>query len=90
MEEIKILKQQIAELQAWKKSLEMSHSIPLNIHQAFKANLVGDSLTSNGTGSATTQEISLTGNAQTINVPAQPTGTLKVSVGNTEYELLYK
>lgn len=43
-----------------------------------------------GTGTATTQSILLTGNPQTITPPAQPTGTLKVLVDGTLYELLYK
>lgn len=47
-------------------------------------------VSTNGTGSATTQNINLTGNAQTITVPAQPTGTLKLVVNGTTYELLYK
>lgn len=49
-----------------------------------------NTVSTNGTGSATTQDISLTGNAQTITVPAQPTGTLKLVVNGTTYEILYK
>jgi len=49
-----------------------------------------NTVSTNGTGSATTQNINLTGNAQTITVPAQPTGTLKLVVNGTTYEILYK
>lgn len=49
-----------------------------------------NTVSTNGTGSATTQDINLTGNAQTITVPAQPTGTLKLVVNGTTYEILYK
>lgn len=49
-----------------------------------------NTVSTNGTGSATTQNINLTGNAQTITVPAQPTGTLKLVVNGITYEILYK
>ena len=35
MDEIKILQKRIEDLENWKRSLEASHSIPLNIHQSF-------------------------------------------------------
>lgn len=38
-DEIEQLKRELEELKAWKKSLEMSHSIPLNIDQAFRKRL---------------------------------------------------
>lgn len=45
----------------------------------------------NGTGTTTaaTQNIVLTGNPQTITVPAQPTGALTITYKGTTYNLLY-
>lgn len=43
-----------------------------------------------GTSTAATQNINLTGNVQTITVPAQPTGTVTVKFDDgTSYNLLY-
>lgn len=51
------MKKELDELKAWKKSLEMSHSIPLNIFQAFKERFAGSGLVllqvpNGGTGSS--------------------------------------
>ena len=43
MNELDVLKKEIADLKAWKESLEASHSIPLNINQAFKERLLPSS-----------------------------------------------
>jgi hypothetical protein len=89
MNELDILKKEVEELKAKWKSMESASSFPFSVDQAIKAR-VGGSVQSTGTGAATTQTIALSGNAQNIDVPAQPTGTLKVRVGITDYELLYK
>jgi len=59
--EIENLKREIEELKTWKKSLEASHSIPLNIDQSFRERFLSDVVTSSdilsvangGTGVAT-------------------------------------
>lgn len=81
----------LEELENWKKQKELQQvSYPLDPVSKI---VITDSLNpivSTGTGSATTQSINLTGNAQTITVPAQPTGTVKVVINSVTYELLYK
>jgi hypothetical protein len=88
MDEITELKKEIQELKAWKRSLESSHSIPVEIDQAFRDRLGGSSeLEVTGTGSpASTSSYS----SFNVVVPANPSGTLKVLVDGTLYELLYK
>ena len=61
MNEFEILKQELRELQDWKKSMESSNSIPLNVDQAFRdrfgntdLNAIGIlSVPNGGTGAAT-------------------------------------
>ncbi len=82
--------QRLQLIEAFIASLKSSNSIPIDIDQSFTDRFLRGSLKTTGIGSATTQNINLTGNAQTIVVPAQPTGTVKVTINGTVYELLYK
>lgn len=43
------LKKEVEELKAWKKSLEASHSIPLNVDQAIRARFIKDDSNISGT-----------------------------------------
>lgn len=87
-EQIKKMQDDIATLMAFKESLERSNTIPLDIDQAFRGRLMA--LQATGTGTASTQSIVLTGNPQTITVPAQPSGVVTVTVSGITYQLLYK
>lgn len=89
MNEIQQLKKEIEELKAWKKSLESSHSIPLEIDQAFRDRLSGLGSDLSVTGTGTPGSTSAYG-AFPVTVPANPSGTLKVVFNATTYELLYK
>lgn len=69
--------------------LSRADSIPRDIENALRERL--QIISSSGTaGSATTQNIGLTGNPQTITVPAQPSGTIAITVGGVTYNVLYK
>jgi len=82
-------KQQLNELLEWKRSFDRSGAISLTNDQVFRGRfrMVSDV----STGASSTQNISLTGDPQTITVPATPTGTLKVINSDGKiFELLYK
>jgi hypothetical protein len=82
------LLQRIEKMEREIQNLKRSATIPRDVETAFSERL--GSLGAKGTGTATTQTIQLTGNAQDITVPAQPSGTLQVTFKNTTYNLLYK
>lgn len=91
MNELEQLKREVAELKAWKASLENTSKIPYSFDTAFRDRFHIDfKLEGVTTGTASTTDIDLTGNAETITVPAQPSGTLSVSFKGTTYELLVK
>lgn len=85
MDEIQQLKKEIADLKAWKASLERGNSLPDIVDLSFrdrgfiktdKPNFPPEGYTTN-TGFR--QDISLTGLVQTITVPAFPTRFFKVA-----------
>ena len=80
--------ERIERLEAVLDSLTRSNSIPRNIETAFAERLgTGVSLVSTGTGTAgSTSSFS----AFPVIVPANPSGTVKVSIGGTVVELLKK
>lgn len=57
MNELQLLKKEIEDIKNWKRSLEMSHSIPLNIDQSFRARFknIGGSAIEQSTKSATSE-----------------------------------
>ena len=95
-EELKKLRQEIEELKNWKKSLETSHSIPLDIDQSFRERFAdlgstGSVVTVTGTGSYGTDNIVLSGESPyNFTQPDQPSGTVKVTINSVEYEFLIK
>lgn len=86
--EIENLKRSIEELSQKFDSLTNYNTIPFDVQEAFTLRLPVISAT--GTSTATTQTISLSGDAQDIVVPAQPSGTLTVISNGVTYQLLYK
>jgi hypothetical protein len=82
------LQKQIDNLQAQLDQLKRSNSIPREIETAFAERL--GSMQASGTGSATTQSVSVPSTPTNITVPAQPSGTLTVKVGSVTYNLLYQ
>lgn len=49
MNELELLKKEVAELKAWKASLEASHKIPLNIDQSFRERFLKNVISSSNT-----------------------------------------
>lgn len=91
MNELQQLKKEIEELQNWKKQLETSHSIPLNVDQAFRArlsNLVNTITVS--TKGVDTEDVTVDENGVAIySVMNDPDGFLQVTVGGAVYYLPY-
>ena len=90
--ELEQLKRELQELKDWKKSLEASHSIPLNIHQAFTARFVSAGSIRPSSKSASSENVtavvSVNFGAQTVGtntVLDNPDAFLEVVVGNTTY-----
>lgn len=72
------------------ENLKRSSTIPRDIETALRERLgIGVSIFGVSTGSASTQAIGLTGNPQTITVPAQPSGVITVTFNGNTYNLLY-
>lgn len=72
-------------------SLYASNSFPRDVETAIRERINFDvALFKTGTTTAGTQNINLTGNVQTITVPAQPSGAVTVDINGTSYSLLYK
>ncbi len=86
-EQINNLIREVEELKKWKQN-KSQQQISFPIDDISESIVVNRFIT--GTGTATTQSLNLTGNAETITPPAQPSGTLKVMANGIIYELLYK
>ena len=88
MNELQLLKKEVDELKAWKASLEMSHSIPLNIDQAFRARFSssGSVITDSGDGGTVNTSSYNSFNVLVPNV----TGKRTLVVDGTEYDFLYQ
>jgi len=90
MNELETLKKEVAELKAWKASLESSQSIPLNIDQAFRDRFIA----------TTTDELSISPtvfDAYTIyfttpddgdqEAAGAPDVLLQVTINNSKYKI---
>jgi len=88
MTEIQNLQNQINELKKQLNDLMNVSTFPYDLQKIIEARL--NVLSADSTSSATTQDINLTGNAQTITVPTQPSGSLIVKFNGIPYSLLYK
>lgn len=79
-------KAQFDEMYATIQNMKAGYSFPKDISDAILSRL-GAGLVSTGTGSAGSQTVY---GSFPVTVPANPSGTVKVIIGNTIYELLYK
>lgn len=88
-EELQQLKRELEELKAWKKSLETSYTIPLDVYQAFTSRFPSTPLSSSGK-SASSENVTIdeSGSA-THTVMDNPDGFLQVQIGSTIYYLPY-
>ena len=85
-EELQQLKREVEELRAWKASLEASHSIPLNVDQAFRARFLSNQVkTSSKSVSSENQAVDEGGTGQ-YSVLKTPDAFLEVvASGGTYY-----
>lgn len=87
MNELEQLKKEIAELKAWKRSLEMSHTIPLNIDRAFYDRLIrniGVVVTSAKSSTSENQAVDEAGSAS-YSVLKPPDAFIQATVSGTIY-----
>ena len=90
LKQMEDMEKEIAVLKDFVLQLKSANHIPLEIEESFKGRF--RFTTGNGLGSAGAQQtLSLSGNPQSIQVPANPSGTflLRDSFGNI-HELLVK
>jgi len=96
MNELELLKQEIEELKRWKSQLEASHSIPLNIDQAFRERFKGlsTSIKTQSTKAADSEDVTVVNSvnfgAQTVGTTVvlnDPTQFLKVDIDGVTYYL---
>lgn len=73
-------------------SLLSSHTIPREVETAIRERLSFSSVVSSPgtTGSAATQVVNVPSVPVNITVPAQPSGTVAMTINNVTYNLLYK
>lgn len=83
------IENRINDLQSILDSFRSSNSIPRDIETSLRERLAVMSAVGT-TGSASTQSVSVPSTPTNITVPAQPAGTVAVSIGNTTYNLLYQ
>lgn len=91
MNETELLKQEIQELKDWKKSLEVSHSIPLNIDQSFRKRFsgLGNSLSVSAKGTTTENKVVNEAGAANYSVMTIPDGFVQVTIASNIYYLPY-
>lgn len=82
------LLKRIEELENWKKNMEASHSIPLNIDQAFRGRFLNNSgiITDAGDGGAVSVSVY---NSFDVNVPVV-SGKRTLIIDGVEYDFLYQ
>ena len=82
-------KTQLNELMQYMKEKKRQQiSFPLD--EASRGALGGNVFPTGSTGAYPTQDIVLSGNAETITPPAQPSGTVTVTIDGTDYNLVHK
>lgn len=77
----------IEELEKWKASLEMSHSIPLNIDQSFRKRFLSGSTITDGGDGGTVNTSSY--NSFNVIVP-NVSGKRTLTIDGIEYDFLYQ
>lgn len=84
------LEKKILALENWKKSLENSQSIPLNVNQAFARRLTGNlGLSSSSKSNSSENQAVNEGGAATYNVLKSPDGFLQITIDGTTYYIPY-
>lgn len=80
-------RQQLRELMDWKQSLEMSHTIPLNIDQSFRGRFINDIIQpASSSKSATSENQAVNeGGSSTYSVLKPPDAFLQLQIGTTIY-----
>lgn len=84
MNELQLLKQEVEALKAWKRSLESSHSIPLNIDQSFRARLIknsGSLLTTSGKSATSENQGVNESGALSYSVLGPPDKYVEITIG---------
>jgi len=88
MNELQQLKKEIEELKNWKKSLESSYSIPLEIDQSFRdrfSNISANNITTSGKVSGSEDVGVNESGASSYSVLGPPDAFLQLVVGGTTY-----
>ena len=88
--DLKQLNDRIEKLEKLVGNLSRSSSIDRNVETAFTERLSNAFPNITGTGSASTQNVSVPSTPTSITVPAQPSGTLAIKYKGSTYNLLYK
>lgn len=88
-DQLNSLIKRISDLENIVSSLRNSASIPRDIQTALTTRLAFIS-SSGTTGTANTQSVSVPSTPTNITVPAQPSGTIAITVKGTVYNVLYK
>lgn len=86
-QEIAQLKDQIAELMAWKEQ-KTKQQILFPLDDASR-NTIGGVIPDGAGATTKTLDLNLTGNAETITVPALYTGTILLLIDGVRYEIPY-
>lgn len=81
------LQEQINDLKIEFAALQNSNAVPLNFDRAMRARFKFPSMT--GIGTSNTQNL-VVGGPGSFTIPAQPTGTIKVTIDGVDYQLLYQ
>ena len=80
-------KKQLAELLKWKSQMEASHSIPLNVDQAFRArfSVISTTIATSAKGATTENQAVNEGGVATYSVLKPPDAFVQVIVSGTTY-----
>lgn len=84
------LQNEINELKEWKRQMESSHSIPLNIDQAFRARFLSASNIATSSKGATTENHAVNeSGSSSYSVLGIPDGFIQVTISGTIYYIPY-
>ena len=83
-------KQQLETLLTWKRQMESSSTIPLNVNQALKARLLGSLGLTVSTKDVDSEDVTVSeGGASSYAVMNDPDGFLQVTINDTVYYIPY-
>jgi hypothetical protein len=78
------------ELDSLKSAILISPDVETAFVERLKVGNIANAVDGTGTTTASTQNKNLSGDPETISIPAQPSGALVVTYKGTIYNLLYK